>query len=103
MVEFADTSGLKVRLVYYPPYHSKYNGIERYWAGLEESWNGYLLSTVKNVLNRAANFFWKGARARVRGDECSGNLHLHGDCDGYGYGCQIGRLHGLEYAESDHY
>jgi hypothetical protein len=55
MVEFADTSGLKVRLVYYPPYHSKYNGIERYWAGLEKSWNGYLLSTVKDVLNRAAN------------------------------------------------
>jgi len=66
MVEFADTSGLKVRLVYYPPYHSKYNGIERYWAGLEKSWNGYLLSTVKDVLNRAANFFWKGARTSVR-------------------------------------
>lgn len=65
MVEFADMSGLKVRLVYYPPYHSKYNGIERYWAGLEKSWNGYLLSTVKDVLNRAANFFWKGACASV--------------------------------------
>ncbi len=29
-----------------PPYHSKYNAIERYWAGLEKSWNGYLLNTV---------------------------------------------------------
>ena len=66
MVDFADMSGLKIRLVYYPPYHSKYNGIERYWAGLEKSWNGYLLSTVKDVLNRAANFFWKGAHASVR-------------------------------------
>jgi hypothetical protein len=28
MVEFADTTGLKVRLVYYTPYHSKYNYIE---------------------------------------------------------------------------
>ena len=46
MTEFADMTGLCVRLVYYPPYHSKYNGIERYWAGLEKSWNGYLLSTV---------------------------------------------------------
>ncbi len=62
MTEFADLSGLCVRLVYYPPYHSKYNAIERYWAGLEKSWNGYLLSTVDTVINRAGNFYWKGMR-----------------------------------------
>lgn len=66
MTEFADMSGLEVRLVYYPPYHSKYNGIERYWAGLEKSWNGYLLSTVDTVLNRARNFYWKGIGTVVR-------------------------------------
>ena len=66
MVEFADMTGLEIHIVYYPPYHSKYNGIERYWAGLEKSWNGYLLDTVNNVLNRAANFSWKGLRATVR-------------------------------------
>lgn len=65
MAEFADSTGLAIRLVYYPPYHSKYNGIERYWAGLEKSWNGYLLDTVDTVLNRAANFFWKGVRTTV--------------------------------------
>ncbi len=65
MVEFADMSRLTIRLIYYPPYHSKYNGIERYWAGLEKSWNGYLLNTVSTVLNRAANFFWKGLSATV--------------------------------------
>lgn len=62
MTEFADMTGLCVRLVYYPPYHSKYNAIERYWAGLEKSWNGYLLSTVETVIRRAGNFFWKGMR-----------------------------------------
>jgi hypothetical protein len=62
MTEFADLTGLCVRLVYYPPYHSKYNAIERYWAGLEKSWNGYLLSTVDAVIHRAGNFFWKGVR-----------------------------------------
>lgn len=62
MIEFANISGLCIRLAYYPPYHSKYNGIERYWAGLEKSWNGYLLSSVDVVLNRAKNFFWKGIR-----------------------------------------
>ena len=51
-----------MRLVYYPPYHSKYNAIERYWAGLEKSWNGYLLSTLDKVINRAGNFYWKGMR-----------------------------------------
>ncbi len=66
MVEFADMSRLTIRLIYYPPYHGKYNGIERYWAGLEKSWNGYLLSTVNTVLNRAANFFWKGLGATVK-------------------------------------
>lgn len=66
MVEFVDATGLEVRLVYYPPYHSKYNAIERYWAGLEKSWNGYLLDSVSCVLNRACNFFWKGLRATAK-------------------------------------
>lgn len=65
LVGFSDVTGLAVRIIYYPPYHSKYNGIERYWAGLEKSWNGYLLSTVSVVLNRAANFVWKRVRTTV--------------------------------------
>ena len=43
MVRFADWSGLEIRLVYYPPYHSKYNPIERCWSALEKKWNGVLL------------------------------------------------------------
>jgi len=66
MAEFADATGLLIRLVYYPPYHSKYNGIERYWAGLEKSWNGYLLDSVTTVLNRSGNFVWRGMRTSVR-------------------------------------
>ena len=62
LTEFADMTGLGVRIIYYPPYHSKYNSIERYWAGLEKSWNGYLLDNVETVLKRAGNFFWKGLR-----------------------------------------
>lgn len=66
MTEFADSTGLVIRLIYYPPYHSKYNGIERYWAGLEKSWNGYLLDSVPTVLNRAGNFVWRGMLTTVR-------------------------------------
>lgn len=62
MVEFADRSGLVLRLAYYPPYHSKYNSIERYWGGLERSWNGYLLDSVEVVLKRASNFVWRSMK-----------------------------------------
>ena len=66
MTEFADSTGLVIRLIYYPPYHSKYNGIERYWAGLEKSWNGYLLDSVPTVLSRAGNFVWRGMQTTAR-------------------------------------
>ena len=41
MIEFADWSNLEIRLVYYPPYHSKYNPIERCWSSLEKKWPPY--------------------------------------------------------------
>ena len=53
MVEFAQTTGLTVRLAYYPPYHSKYNPIERCWSALEKKWNGVLLDRLKVVLRCA--------------------------------------------------
>jgi hypothetical protein len=62
MIQFSDTEKLEVRLVYYPPYHSKYNGIEHYWGGLERSWNGYLLDSVDTVLRWASNFVWRSMR-----------------------------------------
>jgi len=66
MEKFADSTGLTLQLVYYPPYHSKYNGIERFCAGLEKSWNGYLLDSVITVLNRAAAFAWKKTKPIVK-------------------------------------
>jgi transposase len=58
LVEFVDTFGLTVRLACYPPYHSKYNPIERVWGGLEQHWNGSLLDTVQTVLNFARSLRW---------------------------------------------
>lgn len=40
MVEFADHIGKPVQLLYYPPYHSKYNPVERCRGILEKHWNG---------------------------------------------------------------
>jgi len=60
MVEFADQNNLDIVLVYYPPYHSKYNPIERCWGILEEHWNGTLLNTRETVLHWARTMTWKG-------------------------------------------
>jgi transposase len=59
MVQFADWSGLEIRLVYYPPYHSKYNPIERCWSALEKKWNGELLNCLEVVLQCARRMTWK--------------------------------------------
>jgi len=66
MVEFADRNAVEVVLVYYPPYHSKYNPIERCWGILEEHWNGTLLETVDTVLHWAHTMTWKAVRPVVQ-------------------------------------
>jgi transposase len=66
LVEFADWSGLTLHLVYYPPYHSKYNPIERCWSSLEKKWNGVLLTCLKTVLQCALRMFWKGQHPTVQ-------------------------------------
>jgi Rhodopirellula transposase DDE domain len=75
MVQFADWSGLVIRLVYYPPYHSKYNPIERCWSALEKKWNGVLLTSLKVVLQCALRMIWKGSHPQVKrlsGEYCDG-------------------------------
>jgi hypothetical protein len=59
LVEFADRNNLEVVLVYYPPYHSKYNPIERCWGILEKHWNGTLLDSIDTVLGWARSMTWK--------------------------------------------
>ena len=60
IVDFAHHTGLTVRLAYYPPYHSKYNPIERCWGILENHWNGALLDSIDTVLQFATTMTWKG-------------------------------------------
>ena len=60
MVQFADQIGKPIHLLYYPPYHSKYNPIERCWGILELHWNGTKLVDVKTMLEWAKSMTWKG-------------------------------------------
>jgi hypothetical protein len=62
---FADWSGLVLRLVYYPPYHSKYNPIERCWSSLEQKWNGVLLNCWEVIRWCAMRMTWKGMHPTV--------------------------------------
>lgn len=65
MVEFTDHIGKPIHLLYYPPYHSKYNPIERCWGILEKHWNGAKLTDVLTMLLWARSMTWK-ARATCR-------------------------------------
>jgi transposase len=59
MVELSHNIGVSIRLIYYPPYHSKYNAIERCWAALENYWNGTILNSVETAVEWAAHMTWK--------------------------------------------
>lgn len=60
MVEFCDQIGKPIQLLYYPPYHSKYNPIERCWGILEQHWNGTQLKDLNTMLQWAQSMTWKG-------------------------------------------
>jgi hypothetical protein len=59
LTELVDTAHLTVQLAYYPPYHSKYNPIERVWGVLEQHWNGSLLDSLATVLALARTMTYK--------------------------------------------
>ncbi len=60
MVQLADVINKPIQLLYYPPYHSKYNPIERCWGILELKWNGAKLIDVDTMLGWAKEMTWKG-------------------------------------------
>jgi Rhodopirellula transposase DDE domain len=57
--DFSNGHGIEIELVYYPPYHSKYNLIERCWGTLEQHWNGTQLKTIQDAVNWARSMAWK--------------------------------------------
>ena len=66
IVTFAHTHSVKIRLAYYPPYHSKYNPIERLWGILENHWNGDILDSVDKALGLAGTMTWSGIHPVVK-------------------------------------
>ena len=65
MVTVCDAIGKPIQLLYYPPYHSKYNPIERCWGILELHWNGTKLIDVETMVQWAKSMTWKGMHPMV--------------------------------------
>ncbi len=65
MAQFAQKHQLIVQLAYYPPYHSKYNPIERCWGILESYWRGEILDSEEAVMGYARSMTYNGNHPRV--------------------------------------
>jgi len=65
LTELADTFDLTLELAHYPPYHSKYNPIERLWGVLEQHWNGSLLDSLETVFHLAQTMTYNGVQPLV--------------------------------------
>ena len=65
MVQFAQQYQLWLLSAYYPPYHSKYNPIERCWGILEGYWRGEILDSEAAVLGYALSMTYNGNHPRV--------------------------------------
>ncbi|RLI52213.1 MAG: ISAzo13 family transposase [Candidatus Thorarchaeota archaeon] len=60
ITRFSDEFQVIIQLAYYPPYHSKYNPIERVWGVLENYWRGSLLDSLETVFHFAKNMTYNG-------------------------------------------
>jgi Rhodopirellula transposase DDE domain len=66
LVLWAQANQLTIELVYYPPYHSKYNPIERCGGVLEVYWSGALLLNEEAVLGFARSMTYAGKHPVVQ-------------------------------------
>jgi len=65
IIEFCIEFDVTVILAYYPPYHSKYNKIERVWGILEQHINGDLMDSEQTVLEFCKTMTWNGENPAV--------------------------------------
>ncbi|MCU7880375.1 MAG: transposase [Candidatus Thiodiazotropha sp. (ex Lucinoma aequizonata)] len=66
LTELSDTHQLTIQLAYYPPYHSKYNPVERLWGVLENHWQGEILDSIDKALGLARSMTYRDIKPTVR-------------------------------------
>lgn len=64
LIDLVKKHKISIELAYYPPYHSKYNMIERYWARLQLSWSGLIINTIDELINTINRVTWKGIKTQ---------------------------------------
>jgi hypothetical protein len=60
LVDVSDACRIGIELAYYPPYHSKYNPIERLWGVMENHWRGELLTSTEKILGLTRTMTYRG-------------------------------------------
>jgi len=65
LVELSDAHQLTIQLAYYPPYHSKYNPVERLWGVLENHWRGEIIDTTQKALGLARSMTYRAIKPTV--------------------------------------
>lgn len=58
IIELAVKYKIEIELVYYPPYHSKYNKIEHYWGVLQKHWNGLIIDSLDKLIGAINSCTW---------------------------------------------
>jgi len=53
LLQLSQEKNILIDLVYYPPYHSKYNPVERLWGILENHWRGKIIDSVNKAIGLA--------------------------------------------------
>lgn len=66
LLSFSRRRNITIELAYYPPYHSKYNPIERSWGILEQHWGGELLDSIEKTLGLARSMTYRQMHPIVR-------------------------------------
>jgi len=66
LIELSDAHQLTIQLAYYPPYHSKYNPVERLWGILENHWRGEIIDSVDKALGLSRSMTYRGIKPTVR-------------------------------------
>ncbi len=50
IIKLAIELNITIELVYYPPYHSKYNKIEHFWGVLQKTWSRLIIDTFDKLI-----------------------------------------------------
>ena len=58
LTELSIKYNIIIELAYYPPYHSKYNKIERFWARLQMFWSKIIIDTTDKLIECLNKVTW---------------------------------------------